>query len=133
MSRIFTYVLAVVGLGVVLSLPQARKGLDAVAGFFGNMGSALAKAADKPVGGAAAGVAVSTAPLPGADVSALLPDDTQEPGLGTDTENNSEPDKDDAVNEKPNQDEDAQDDSGAELVKVLEIYKNAERNKGNDN
>ena len=131
MTRIFTSILAVVGLVVVLSLPQARKGLDAVAAFVGSIGSILTKAAAKP-GGADTGLVVSPAPLTGADISALLPEDAGDVEPEMKAENESEPEKDEAIKEKTSPDEDTKDDSGAELVEVLEIYKNAERDKLDD-
>lgn len=131
MLRIITSILAVIGLVAVLSHPLARQGLNAMAAFGGNIGSTLTKAAAK-LGGTGTRLAVSTAPLTGADISALLPEDDGDAELGTEVESNSEPEKDEAVKEKTSPDADTQDDSGAELVKVLEIYKNAERDKRDD-
>ena len=48
MSKIFTYALAVVGLGVILSVPQARRAIATAAQFVGRVRFTLIQAAAKP-------------------------------------------------------------------------------------
>lgn len=130
MVRIITYALAVVGLVVVLSHPLAKKGLGAVRGLYDNMGATLTKAADKR-GGAETGISASAAPLTAEELAALLPKDDIETEGVAEMAPDAGADKDEAVKEPVSPEDAAQDAAGAELVKVLEIYKNAEKDSDN--